>query len=77
MPRYGRESTANLDGEPDTGLAPDSGQEPAVPHCDHLQHGRGARRRWAQILAVDAPSPRYGPRRLDFLSLGLEILRRP
>jgi len=49
--RYGRESEADLDDQPDAGLDTDSGQEPAIGACAHLGRSRGARRRWAQLLA--------------------------
>ena len=51
MTRYGRELKANPDDEPDVGVDTGSRQEPAVAQCAHLDRGRGARRRWAQLLA--------------------------
>jgi len=49
--RLGREQKSDPDDEPDAGLDTDTGQESAVGRCDHLDQGRGARRRWAPLLA--------------------------
>jgi hypothetical protein len=49
--RYGREPKADPADQPDAGVDVASSQEPAVAPCAHLDRGRGARRRWAQLLA--------------------------
>jgi hypothetical protein len=49
--RFGRESKADSDDLPEPGRHNGAAQEPDAGPCAHLERGRGARRRWAQLLA--------------------------